>query len=291
MPVSPGRGLVDTGWLAARLGDPRLVLLEVDQQAALYHRSHPPGARQVTWAGDLQDPIQRDIPGASAMQRLWHRTGVRDDSTVVFLGDLNNWLAAFGYWLFAAYGLPDVRLLDGGRQLWLAEQRPMTGAAPELPGPGPVPVPRFCSQLRAGRADAARAARAGSLADVRTPQEYSGQWLSEPEYPAETAQRGGHIPGARSVPWDSAIGLDGRIRPDGELRALYRAVGLEPGADIVTYCRIGERSAHTWVILRDVLGFPSVRNYDGSWTEWGSMTAMPIQTGTDPGQLPDDFQA
>jgi thiosulfate/3-mercaptopyruvate sulfurtransferase len=290
MPALPDRGLVDTGWLAARLGDPRVVLLEIDQQPALYHRGHPPGARQLTWTGDLQDPLRRDIPGVHAMQRLWHRAGIREDSTVVFLGDLNNWLAAYGYWLFAMYGLPSIRLLDGGRQRWLAEQRPMTQADPEPPGPGPVPEPQFCPHLRADRAAAARAARAGSLADVRTPQEYSGQWLSEPEYPAETAQRAGHIPGARSIPWDDAIGLDGQIKPASELRARYRAAGLEPGADIVTYCRVGERSAHTWVILHDVLGFPSVRNYDGSWTEWGSMTAMPIQTGTAPGQLPDEFQ-
>jgi thiosulfate/3-mercaptopyruvate sulfurtransferase len=290
IPAGSGRGLVDADWLASRLGDPSLVLLEIDYQPALYRRGHPPGARRLSWTGDLQHPLRRDIPDAQAMMQLWRRTGIQETSTVVFFGDLNNWMAAYGYWLFAAYGLPDVRLLDGGRQLWLAERRPMTRDAPAPPDHGPVPEPRFCPHLRADRADAARAARAGALADVRTPQEYSGQWLSEPEYPAETAQRAGHIPGAKSVPWDSVIALDGRIKPASELRRMYRAAGLAPESAVVTYCRIGERSAHTWVILHDILGFPDVRNYDGSWTEWGSITAMPIQTGTEAGQLPDDFQ-
>lgn len=281
--------LVDTAWVAARLGSPALVLLEVDDRPALYHRSHPPGARLISWAADLQDPIRRDIPDSQAMSRLWRRLGVRHDTTVVFYGDLHNWLAAYGYWLFTAYGLPDVRLLDGGRQRWIAQALPLTRHAPPPVVDRPAPTPALDWSLRASRAQVANAARSASLLDVRTPQEYTGEWLSEPEFPGESAHRPGHIPGAVNVPWNLAVDLEGRIKPTEDLDALYRAVGVEPDHPVVTYCRIGERSAHTWIVLHELLGYPDVRNYDGSWTEWGSMTGMPIQLGPEPGSLPYHF--
>ncbi len=282
--------LTDTTWASTHLEDPSVVFLEVDQRAALYDRGHIPGAHCVDWNTDLQDPIQRDLPNPQQMTQLWSRLGIRDSTTVVFYGDLNNWLAAYGFWLFRSYGLSNLRLLDGGRQRWIAEEQSPLSRKPAISASaGNVPTPRFDGRYRADRADAAGAARDGDLIDVRTHQEYTGEWLTEPEYPGEAAHRPGHIPGARHVPWDRAIDLDGRFKASEELRGLYPAHEGSPDAPIVTYGRIGERSAHTWFVLHELLGHPHVSNYDGSWTEWGSMTAMPIQLGHEPGQLGSDF--
>lgn len=287
---APGAGpLVGTAWVAERLGRAELVLVEVDDRPAVYHLGHPPGARSVDLAADLQDPVHRDVPTPEAMGRLWRRLGIGPASTVVFLGDLHNWLAAYGYWLFKSYGCADVRLLDGGRQAWLAEGLPLTREVPPAADPPPPPTPRFGDQWRADRSATVRAARGGLLLDVRTPEEYLGEWLTEPEFPGEAAHRAGHIPGAVSMPWDGAIDLDGRFRPVDELRQAYAAAGLRPGVEVVTYCRIGERSAHTWFVLHELLGHRPTRNYDGSWTEWGSMIRMPIQLGAEPGVLPEGF--
>jgi len=233
-------------------------------------------------------------PTASLLDRagfeaLASRAGIADGTTVVFYGDLNNWLAAYGFWLFRSYGLSNLRLLDGGRQSWIAEEKPLS-REPESSAPASeVPTAQFDRRYRADRGDAARAARRGDLIDVRTPQEYTGEWLTEPEYPGEAAHRPGHIPGARHVRWDLAIDLEGRFKPADDLRSLYAVHKVQPDAPIVTYCRIGERSAHTWFVLHELLGHPEVSNYDGSWTEWGSMTTMPIQLGHDPGRLASDF--
>jgi len=279
--------LVGIQWVEDHLADPSLVLLEVDERPALYELGHVPGARRLDWASDLQDPVRRGIPDAEAMSGLWERAGVREDSTVVFYGDLNNWLAAFGYWLFSAYGLRSVRLLDGGRQAWVTSGRALSRESPPARRDGLVPEPRFRPELRADRDYVARAAREGQLVDVRTPEEYVGDWLSEPEFPGESAQRPGHIPGAVNVPWDEVLQLDGTLRSDAELTGLYAAAGLSPQAETVSYCRIGERSAHTWFVLHEILGWPTVRNYDGSWTEWGSMVGMPVALGPAPGRFPD----
>jgi thiosulfate/3-mercaptopyruvate sulfurtransferase len=243
----------------------------------------------VELAGDLQDAVHRDVPTPEAMVRLWKRLGITEHSTVVFYGDLHNWLAAYGYWLFTGYGLRDVHLLDGGRQAWLTEKMPMTQLLPVTPDVTHMASPRFDEERRAGRTDVVEAVRTGLLLDVRTPEEYVGDWLTEQEFPGEVAHRPGHIPGARSLPWDTAIDQRGRIKPVEDLRKAYAAAGLSDDIDVVTYCRIGERSAHTWFVLHELLGHRSVRNYDGSWTEWGSMTRMPIQMGPEPGVLPAGF--
>lgn len=287
--VERTRSLVDAQWVLDRLGHRELVLLEVDDQPSLYTLGHVPGARLVDRAEDLQDPVLRDVPGSDAMARLWRRLGIHEGCTTVFYGDLNNWLAAYGYWLFKAYGLADVRLLDGGRQGWLDAALPLDDTTPGPVDLGPVPEPAFRSQWRAGRGNVVQAASNGLLLDVRTPQEYLGEWLTEPEFPGEAAHRPGHIPGAVGVPWDSAVDLHGYLEPTEVLRSRYEAAGVRDDVPIVTYCRIGERSAHTWFVLHELLGHPDVRNYDGSWTEWGSMMRMPIELGPQPGAMPEAF--
>jgi thiosulfate/3-mercaptopyruvate sulfurtransferase len=294
------RVLVDGDWLQARLGQRGLVICEVDERPAIYRIGHVPGAHCLDWRFDLQDPLSRDIPGPEAIRRLWRRLGVTKRSTVVFYGDKSNWYACFGFWLFRLYGLEDLRLLDGGRQAWVAEGRPLSQKEPTEPrrsdtrkpgggggGPGaaaPTPAVRL-RPLRAHWRDVDAAMRDGvQLLDVRTPAEYRGDLLTEPGYPEEGAQRAGHIPGALSVPWDLAVAGDGRILDDERLRERFRERGVDLRAPAITYCRIGERSAHTWFVLHELLG-ASARNYDGSWTEWGSMIGMPVAVGDEPGRL------
>ncbi|GAB2579327.1 sulfurtransferase [Microlunatus antarcticus] len=285
--VDRSRVLVDAAWMVDHLDDPSVVLLEVDDRPALNHRGHLPGAQLLDWARDLQDPVRRDLPTPEAIASLWRRVGVRATSTVVFYGDLHNWLAAYGCWLFRAYGLADVRLLDGGRGSWIAQALPLTTRPPDPADEGPVPVPRLDPTVRATRAQVVDAARHGALLDVRTPQEYVGEWLTEPEYPGEAAHRPGHIPAARNLPWDAMITPDGLVRPEDELESLFAGAGVTRDRPLVLYCRVGERSAHTWLLLHDLLGYRNATNYEGSWTERGSMTGMPIQLGPDPGHLPD----
>ncbi len=278
--------LVDAAWVADHLSDPSVVLIEVDDRPALYHAGHPPGAHLLSWRHDLQDPVRRDLPAPAAMTALWQRLGITTDTTVVFYGDLHNWLAAYGYWLFRSYGLTNLRLLDGGRQQWISQQRPLTTTAPSQLTADQPPTPRLNPTFIADRQHVTTAARNGTLLDVRTPQEYTGEWLTEPEYPGEAAHRPGHIPGATNLPWDTTVTPDGLIRPTDELQDLFQSAGITRADKTVTYCRIGERSAHTWLLLHDLLGHPHIRNYNGSWTEWGSMTGMPIQLGAKPGTFP-----
>lgn len=279
MTITTDGPLVSTAWLQDHLADEHLVVLEVDEQPLIYSIGHVPGARNVEWRRDLQDHLTRDIPSPEGIRELWQRLGIGPDSTVVLYGDKNNWYACFAYWLFTLYGLPRLALLDGGRQLWLSEGRPTTT---DIPGAGKAartPTPRLDAASRATWRDVLDVPPQTVLLDVRTLAEYTGELLTEPGYPQEAAQRPGHIPGARSAPWNIATNPDGTFLHPDALRALYDEHAVVPGRPVVTYCRIGERSAHTWFALHELLGLDDVRNYDGSWTEWGSMIGMPVELG------------
>ncbi|QRN80549.1 MAG: sulfurtransferase [Nocardiopsis sp. BM-2018] len=275
--------LVTTEWVAEHLDDPSVRLVEVDEDVLLYAQGHVPGAVTLDWLTELQRPDVRDFVDAAGFARLLGSKGIGNEHTVVLYGDKSNWWAAYAYWFFRYNGHRDVRLMDGGRQLWLAEGRPLETAAPAVT-PARYRVPYRDASIRAFAADVLQHVLAvkdgrGSLVDVRSPQEYSGEKLHMPEYPQEGAQRGGHIPGASNVPWASAVRDDGTFRSRAELQALYAEHGVTPDAPVITYCRIAERSSHTWFVLHELLGYPDVRNYDGSWTEWGNMVGVPIERG------------
>ena len=281
----PGR-LVTGEWLQARLGTPGLVVVESDEDVLLYETGHIPGAVKVDWHTELNDPVVRDYVDGEGFAALLSRKGIARDDTVVIYGDKNNWWAAYALWVFSLFGHEDVRLLDGGRDRWIAEGRPITtDATVSSPTDYPV-VDRDDTVLRAYKDDVL--AHLGSpLIDVRSPEEYDGSRTSAPAYPEEGALRAGHIPTAQSVPWARAVAADGGFKPRAELDAIYRGdAGLQDGDAIVAYCRIGERSSHTWFVLKHLLGFEDVRNYDGSWTEWGSAVRVPIVTGAEPGDAP-----
>jgi len=274
--------LVETEWLAAHLTDPKVRVAEVDYDpAANYERGHAPGAVLFDWRKDINDPVRRDILSSEALTALFARAGIDDDTTVVLYGDFNNWFAAFAYWVFTYYGAKHLKLLNGGRKKWIDEDRPLTKEVPP-PGHGAFRARPGDEKLRA-YLDDVRAAlpqvKAGKLqlVDVRGPKEFSGEITAPPEYPTEHAQRGGHIPGAQNIPWAQAVREDGTFKSREELEALYGAKGIRGAAPVITYCRIGERSSHTWFVLRYLLGFPDVRNYDGSWTEWGNLVRTPIE--------------
>lgn len=284
--AEPGR-LVTGDWLQARLGEPGLVVVESDEDVLLYETGHIPGAVKVDWHTELNDPVVRDYLDGKGFAELLSRKGIARDDTVVIYGDKNNWWAAYALWVFSLFGHEDVRLLDGGRDKWIAEGRPITtDPAGRTPTAYPV-VERDDSVLRAYKEDVL--AHLGKpLIDVRSPEEYDGSRTSAPAYPEEGALRAGHIPTARSVPWARAVAEDGGFKTRAELDAIYRdEVGLRDGDSVVAYCRIGERSSHTWFVLKHLLGFEDVRNYDGSWTEWGSAVRVPIATGADPGEAPE----
>ena len=278
--------IVSTEWLAEHLGDEGLVVIESDEDVLLYETGHIPGAVKVDWHTDLNDPVNRDYIDGEAFAALFGGLGIARDATLVVYGDKSNWWAAYALWVFTLFGHEDVRLLDGGRAKWIAEDRPLTReATTRTPTSYPV-VARDDTAVRAFREDVL--GHFGSpLIDVRSPLEYSGERTTAPEYPEESALRAGHIPTAQSVPWARAVAADGRFKPRAELDAIYRGdAGLQDGDAIVAYCRIGERSSHTWFVLKHLLGFEDVRNYDGSWTEWGSAVRVPIVTGSEPGELP-----
>ena len=269
--------LVDTAWVAEHGADPGVRLIEVDVDTSAYATGHISGAVGWDWQQDLQRRPSRDIPDQGEWEALLSRSGVSSDSTVVLYGDNNNWFAAFAYWLFKLYGHNDVKLMNGGRAKWVAEGRPLTTDESNIratqyavtnPNPG----------LRAYRDDvAASIGGSGGLVDVRSPKEFSGELLAPENMPQEGAQRGGHVPGAANVPWATAVAEDGTFKPHSDLSALYGGKGIAAEQPTITYCRIGERSAHTWFVLTELLGHPNVRNYDGSWTEWGSLIGAPIE--------------
>ena len=282
--AEPGR-LVTGEWLEQRLGQPGVVVVESDEDVLLYETGHIPGAVKVDWHTELNDPVVRDYVDGAGFAALLSRKGISRDDTVVIYGDKNNWWAAYALWVFSLFGHEDVRLLDGGRDKWIREGRPITTDPADRPTTDYPVVERDDSALRAYKDDVL--AHLGSpLIDVRSPEEYDGSRTSAPAYPEEGALRAGHIPTARSVPWARAVAEDGGFKTRAELDAIYREdVGLQDGVPIVAYCRIGERSSHTWFVLKHLLGFEDVRNYDGSWTEWGSAVRVPIVTGSEPGSL------
>jgi len=277
--------LVTTQWLAANLGAAGLVVVESDEDVLLYDTGHVPGAVKVDWHTELNDPVTRDYVDGAGFAQLCGERGISRDTTVVIYGDRNNWWATYALWVFSLFGHPDVRILDGGRAKWVAEGREMTTEAPK-PETGDYPVvERDDTTIRAFKDDVL-AHLGRPLVDVRSPGEYSGELLHMPDYPQEGAVRGGHIPGAASVPWARAAAEDATFRSRADLEAIYlQEQGLRPDDDVFAYCRIGERSSHTWFVLTHLLGFGTVRNYDGSWTEWGNAVRVPIVQGADRGSV------
>lgn len=278
--------LVSTDWLQARLGTPGLVVVESDEDVLLYETGHIPGSVKIDWHTDLNDPVERDYIDGKEFARLLGSKGISRDSTVVIYGDKSNWWAAYALWVFTLFGHEDVRLLDGGRGKWEAEGRQYVT---ETSTPATVDYPvveREDSTIRAFKDDVL-AHFGNPLIDVRSPEEFNGERTTAPHYPEEGALRAGHIPSARNIPWGKAVAEDGTFRSVAELNALYRGeAGLTDGDNVIAYCRIGERSSHTWFVLTHLLGFEGVRNYDGSWTEWGSAVRVPIVKGAEPGAVP-----
>ncbi|QBI18789.1 sulfurtransferase [Egibacter rhizosphaerae] len=286
--ASPGM-LVSTEWVVERLDEaasdePGLVLVESNEDVLLYDTGHIPGAVKIDWHTELQDPVTRDYLDGEGFARLMRSKGIHRDDTVVFYGDNFNWWAAYALWVFALFGHPDVRLLDGGRQKWEAEERPLTREKPQRRESEYPVVTRDDEAIRAFREDVEGHLDADRpLIDVRSPQEYTGERTHMPDYPQEGALRGGHIPGAVNVPWKQAANEDGTFKPVEALREIYEEQqGLSGDEDPIAYCRIGERSSHTWFVLRHLLGHERVRNYDGSWTEWGNLVRAPIAKGPEP---------
>ncbi|GAA1455709.1 sulfurtransferase [Williamsia maris] len=275
--------LVSTEWLSANLGTPGLKVVESDEDVLLYDIGHIPSAQKIDWHLHLNDPVTRDYIDGDQFAELMRAKGIRRDDTIVIYGDKSNWWAAYALWVFTLFGHSDVRLLDGGRQAWFAEDRETSFEVPEYPRSDYPVVDRDDSTIRAFAPQIREIIGSEPLIDVRSPQEYSGERTHMPEYPQEGALRGGHIPTAVSIPWAKAAAPDGRFRSRTELDEIYG--DFAPDQPTVAYCRIGERSSHTWFVLTHLLGFSRVRNYDGSWTEWGNAVRAPIVTGDDPGTL------
>ena len=273
--------LVDTDWVAANLGNQAIRVLEVDEDTEAYGQGHIRGAVGVHWKDDLQDPIRRDFIGPEAFGSLMDRLGIGNGTEVVLYGGNNNWFAAYAYWYFRYHGHDPVRLMNGGRKKWELERRELTSDRPAVAPTSGYRTRESAHEIRALRKfveETVLESSAFGLVDVRSPEEYRGELLAPPHLPQEQAQKPGHIPGARNIPWAKAVDpATGAFLPIEQLRSLYEGQGLTPDQEVVAYCRIGERSAHTWFVLHELLGYPKVRNYDGSWTEWGSMVGVPIE--------------
>jgi thiosulfate/3-mercaptopyruvate sulfurtransferase len=271
--------LVDADWVQDHLDEPGLVLVEVDEDTAAYDKGHIKGALKLDWRKDLQDPVRRDFVDKSGFERLLSERGISNDDTVILYGGNNNWFAAYAYWYFKLYGHAKVKLLDGGRKKWELDSRDMVTDVPSRPATS-YRAREQDRSIRAFRDDVIAAIGDLNLVDVRSPDEFAGRLLAPAHLPQEQAQRGGHVPTAKNVPWSKAAEEDGTFKSDQALTELYRdEAGLDFGKDTIAYCRIGERSAHTWFVLHELLGQPNVKNYDGSWTEYGSLVGVPIELG------------
>ena len=270
--------LVETEWVANHLNEPSVRIVESDEDVLLYEVGHIPGAVKIDWHTELQDPIRRQYLDAKGFSKLMAEKGIDRDTMVVFYGDKNNWWATYAFWVFKLFDHPQCRVMNGGRKKWIDEGRALGKEIPHyLQTTYKAPV-RDDKTIRAFRGDVMTHLEKGlPLVDVRSPQEFTGERLHMPDYPNEGALRGGHIPGAKNIPWSKAVQENGAFKPAAELRRLYQGEGITSDKDIVTYCRIGERSSHTWFVLTYLLGYPSVRNYDGSWTEWGNLVDAPIE--------------
>jgi thiosulfate/3-mercaptopyruvate sulfurtransferase len=270
--------LVDTHWVANHLNDPMIRLVEVDVDTTAYETGHIQGAIGWNWRTDTQQPVRRDIPSKTEIEELLGRSGISNTTTVVVYGDNNNWFATYAFWLLKLYGHTDVRVMNGGRKKWVDENRPLTTDVPSVPRVS-YRAAEPNANIRGLRDQVfENLGRAGrTLVDVRSPMEYSGELLAPENLPQEGAQRGGHIPGAANIPWGMAVREDGTFKSWEDLSSLYSSKGVTPDTSVIAYCRIGERSSHTWFVLSYLLGYPNVRNYDGSWTEWGSLIGAPIE--------------
>ncbi len=268
--------LVETSWVAEHLKDPDVRIIEVSVDAGAFDQGHIPGAVALNWFRDLEEHPVRDIVGKEKMEQLLARAGVNADTTVVLYGDNNNWFATYAYWLLKYYGHRDARIMNGGRKKWIAEGRPLT-KEPTKVSAGSYRAAEPTRHIRALRDQVLAGNGSRVLVDVRSPQEFSGELLAPENLPQEGAQRGGHIPGALNIPWTEAVAPDGTFKSPEELRKLYESKGIRSDKEVIAYCRIGERSSHTWFVLKELLGFPRVRNYDGSWTEYGSLIGVPIE--------------
>ncbi|XRQ10832.1 sulfurtransferase [Actinomadura welshii] len=270
--------LVDTDWVESNLDAPGLVLVEVDEDVSAYDKGHIRGAVKIDWKTELQDPVRRDFVDKTGFEQLLSAKGIANDDTVILYGGNNNWFAAYAYWYFKLYGHENVKLLDGGRKKWELESRELVTDVPSRPATEYKAKDQDLS-IRAFRDEVVEAIGKQNLVDVRSPDEFSGKLLAPAHLPQEQSQRAGHVPTARSIPWSKAANDDGTFKSDEELRKIYTEAGVDLNKDTIAYCRIGERSSHTWFALRELLGVQNVKNYDGSWTEYGSLIGVPIELG------------
>jgi len=270
--------LVDADWVEAHRDDPGVVLVEVDEDTSAYDKGHIRGAVKIDWKKDLQDPVRRDFVDRAGFEALLSERGISNDDTVILYGGNNNWFAAYAYWYFKLYGHQNVKLLDGGRKKWELDSRELVTEVPQRAATS-YKAQEQDSSIRAFRDEVVAAIGNKNLIDVRSPDEFAGRLLAPAHLPQEQAQRGGHVPTARNVPWSKAAEDDGTFKSDDALRELYSGAGVDFGTDTIAYCRIGERSAHTWFVMHELLGQPNVKNYDGSWTEYGSLVGVPIELG------------
>ncbi|MBS2962301.1 sulfurtransferase [Actinocrinis puniceicyclus] len=271
--------LVDADWVEAHLDDPKVVVVEVDEDTAAYDKNHIRNAIRIDWKKDLQDPVRRDFVSKEQFEALLSQRGIANGDTVVLYGGNNNWFASYAYWYFKLYGHQDVKLLDGGRKKWELDSRDLVEAVPSRPATQYTAQPQDAS-IRAFRDEVVAAIGAKNLVDVRSPDEFSGKLLAPAHLPQEQSQRPGHVPTAKNIPWSKAANDDGTFKSDAELTELYQDAGVDLSEDTIAYCRIGERSAHTWFVLHELLGQQNVKNYDGSWTEYGSLVGVPIELGS-----------